>query len=115
LTAAGVDFRIDPAEIDEAVLKHAFQADGRTPSDCAFALAEAKPQSVSCRHGRRLVIGADQILVCHGKWLDEPTDLIAARAQLQALHGCTHVLATAICAVRGPGCDISGTRFSTAT
>jgi septum formation protein len=100
LAAAGVDFRVEPAEIDEATLKRALRADGRTPGDCALALAEAKAQSASHRHPRALVIGADQILVCGGEWYDKADNLDAARAQLRALRGCRHLLATAACAFR---------------
>jgi septum formation protein len=100
LAAAGVDFRVVPAEIDETVLKRAFRADRREASDCALALAEAKARQVSRRDPQALVIGADQILVCAGAWFDKPADLAAARAQLQALRGRPHLLATAVCASR---------------
>jgi len=100
LAAAGVDFRIEPAEIDEAAVKRAFRTDRREASDCALALAEAKAQWVSRLNQQTLVIGADQILVCDGAWFDKPADLGAARAQLQALRGHAHLLATAACAVR---------------
>ena len=101
LTAAGVDFRVEPAGIDETALKRVCRDQRRTPAECALALAEAKAQSVSRRHQRALIIGADQILVCDGEWFDKPADLAAARGQLQRLRGRTHFLATAVCAVRG--------------
>jgi septum formation protein len=46
------------------------------------------------------VIGADQLLVCGSEWFDKPEDLVAARRQLWALRGRTHVLETAVCAVK---------------
>ncbi|HEY3911174.1 MAG TPA: Maf family protein [Stellaceae bacterium] len=97
LAAAGVAFRVAPAAIDEAALKRAFRADRRAASECSLALAEAKARWVSQREPRALVVGADQILVSAGEWFDKPADLGAARAQLQALRGRTHVLATAAC------------------
>ncbi len=99
LAEAGVAFRVAPAEIDEAGLKRAYRTDRCAPPECALVLAEAKARWVSERVPRALVIGADQILVCEGEWFDKPADLAAARAQLQALRGRTHVLATAVCAV----------------
>jgi septum formation protein len=99
LAAAGVDFQIEPAEIDEIPLKRAFRAAGRSPTDGALALAEAKARSVSDRHPRALVVGADQILVCGSEWYDKPADPDAARAQLRALRGRSHLLATAVCVV----------------
>ena len=99
LAAAGVVFRVAPAEIDEAALKCACRAGRRVASECALSLAEAKAQWVSRREPGALVVGADQILVCEGEWFDKPADLGAARGQLQALRGRTHVLATAVCAI----------------
>jgi septum formation protein len=100
LRCSGVDFAVEPAQIDETSLKRRFRAVDRSASDCALALAEAKARWVSARHPRALVIGADQILVCGSEWFDKPEDLGAARGQLRALRGRTHVLETAVCAVR---------------
>lgn len=100
LKSAGVDAAVVPANIDEAAIKQRFRAANRVAADCARALAEAKARRVSARHPQALVIGADQILVCGSEWLDKPEGLGAARAQLQALRGRTHVLETAVCAVR---------------
>jgi septum formation protein len=59
LEAAGLEFRTEPAEIDEAELKRAGWAADRTPEDCALILAEAKARSVSRRYPGTLVVGAD--------------------------------------------------------
>ena len=65
-------------------------------------LADMKAQRVSVRHRNAVVIGADQILVCEHEWFEKPADLPAARQQLTALRGRTHVLATAVlCFVGG--------------
>jgi septum formation protein len=100
LAAAGVDFRIEPAELDEDVFKRACWVKGRDVADCALFLAEAKATQVGARQGRAVVIGADQILICGAAWFDKPADLAEARAQLQFLRGRTHELVTAVCAVR---------------
>ena len=86
--------------MDEAAIKRIFQADRAAAADCALALAEAKAQEVGRHHQHALVVGADQILVCGGRWFNKPTDLGDARDQLQALRGRTHELITAACAVR---------------
>ena len=100
LAAAGIDFRIEPAELDEGFLKQACRAQGRGAAECALALAEAKARQVAGRCGRAVVIGADQLLVCGEVWFDKPADLRQARAQLQALRGRTHELVAAVCAVQ---------------
>jgi septum formation protein len=100
LAAAGVDFRVEPAELDEGLLKQACRAEGRDAVSCALALAEAKARQVAERVGRAIVIGADQLLVCGEAWFDKPVDLRQARSQLEALRGRTHELVTAVCAVQ---------------
>jgi septum formation protein len=100
LATAGVEVRIEPAAVDEEAVKQTFRAMGRAAVECALALAEAKACHVASRHDRAFVIGADQILVCDGLWFDKPSDLGAARAQLKALRGRTHELATAVCVVQ---------------
>lgn len=99
LAAAGLDFRAEPAAVDEAALKRTCQAEGAAAADCALTLAEAKARRIAQRHPSALVVGADQILVCDGVWFDKPADLAEARAQLQTLRGRSHELVTAACAV----------------
>jgi septum formation protein len=100
LAAAGVDFRIKPAELDEGLVKQACRTKGCNAADCALALAEAKARQVAARCGRAVVIGADQLLVCGEVWFDKPADLGRARTQLEALRGRTHELVTAACVVQ---------------
>jgi septum formation protein len=100
LAAAGLTVRVEPAVLDEECVKQSFRAEARAGIDCALALAEAKARCVAARHNRALVIGADQILICGGAWFDKPANLDDARAQLRALRGRTHELATAVCVVQ---------------
>jgi septum formation protein len=99
LRAAGVEFAIEPAAIDEAPLKREVRALGDSAIACAVALATEKARHVSNRAPEALVIGADQILERGTEWFDKPVDLGEARAQLRALRGRTHRLATAVCVV----------------
>jgi septum formation protein len=75
LAAAGVDFRIEPAELDEGLIKQACRAEGRDAASCALALAEAKACQVAERCGRAVVISADQLLVSGDVWFDKPADI----------------------------------------
>src|SRR5713101_4921259 len=100
LATAGLEISVEPAAADEEALKQTFRAEGRAAVDCVLALAEVKARGVAENHGLALVIGADQILVCDGQWFDKPSNLGAARAQLKALCGRTHELATAVCVVQ---------------
>jgi len=99
LEAAGIEFSIEPAAIDETRTKREALTAGHSAIACAQTLAAAKAGRVSDRHPEALVIGADQILVASDEWFDKPRNLAEARAQLLSLRGRTHVLATAACIV----------------
>jgi len=101
LENAGVAVTADPASVDEDEVKRAFKADGAGADDCAEALAEMKARRVAARHPDRLVIGADQMLVCGDVWFDKPPDRDHARAQLLALRGRTHELIASCVAFAG--------------
>lgn len=99
LTEAGLKVRVEPAEVDEGAIKQAFRAAGCSAAECAVALAEAKARGIASLYDQALVIGADQLLICDGRWFDKPSGLASARAQLQALRGRMHELITALCIV----------------
>jgi len=100
LQAAGIAFDVEPAGIDETVLKEAAGAARQSAADCALALAAEKARHISAANSGSWVIGADQLLVAGDKWFDKPRDLPAARTQLRELRGRAHVLETAVCVVR---------------
>jgi len=101
LHQAGIAVEAVPAHVDEAEIKAAARADGLAADETALLLASLKAERVARRHPDDLVIGADQLLVCDGEWFDKPADLAAARAQLKALRGRTHVLVTAVLCQKG--------------
>jgi septum formation protein len=105
LREAGIDFTVDPADIDEAAIKQEYLTRGEDPAACALALADAKAGVVAHRHRDALVIGADQLLVCDGEWFDKPRDLQEAAEHLRRLRGRDHILVNAACVFTG------GTRF----
>lgn len=98
LEAAGVPFRVVPANVDEAGLKRTIAARGAPiePAAVAEALAAAKARSASSTFPEGLVVGADQVLALGGELFDKPGDLAAARAQLERLRGKTHRLFSAV-------------------
>src|SRR6266581_3406498 len=100
LAEAGIEVRVEPAQVDEGAIKCRFVTAGGGPADCVLALAEAKARPIAATRDDALVIGADQILVCGGEWFDKPLGLADARTQLLALRGRTHELLTAACVVQ---------------
>jgi septum formation protein len=102
LAAAGITLEQRPAAVDEDAIREALRAEGATPADTAVALAELKAARVASQASAAvIVLGADQILSCEDRWFAKPLDLAEARAQLEALAGRRHELATAVVAFRG--------------
>lgn len=99
LRQAGLTAADEPAQVDEAEVKAALQADGAGAEEIAQALAELKAQKVSRRSAGAFVIGADQMLECEGVWLDKPNDLAQAAEHLRFLSDKTHRLISAVCVV----------------
>ena len=84
--------------MDEAAAKAALQAEGLPGRDVADALAELKGLRVGGRFPERVVLGADQVLVCEGRMLDKPRDRDEAREHLTVLRGRMHELLAAVVA-----------------
>lgn len=100
LRDAGLVFRIVPAQVDEPSLRARLEREGVTTPAAACALAAAKAVQVSRVHPGALVLGADQLLEHHGRWLGKPESPAALRSQLEALAGTSHTLTSAITACR---------------
>jgi septum formation protein len=100
---AGLQFEARSAFIDETAVKHAARACMAQPGETALELARRKARLVASPG--EMVIGCDQLLVCGEHWYDKPVDMHAARRQLQALRGQTHVLETA-CVVLHNGLEV---------
>jgi septum formation protein len=100
LRAAGLDVEIRPADVDERAVEAPAVARGETPAAVARLLAEAKALAASGAAPGRLVVGADQTLGCDGQRFTKPVDRATAAAQLRALRGRTHSLASGAALVR---------------
>lgn len=90
LTAAGVPFLIDPADIDER--RHPSEA----PHDYARRVAATKARSVSRRHPEDVVLGADTVVVVGNDVLGKPATSDDAASMLARLSGRAHEVLTAI-------------------
>jgi septum formation protein len=98
LTAAGVPFVADPADLDEdALMRSLHQAGAET---MARTLAEQKALTVSRRHPDRTVLGGDSVIAFDGDYLSKCASLDEARALLQRLSGHTHLLVSAAALAR---------------
>jgi septum formation protein len=102
LAAAGLVFTTATPNVDERAVKQEARAEGADAGEAALVLAETKARRVRTRG--TLVIGADQILVHRGDWLDKPADMAEARSHLERLRDSRHELATAVVCLRDGVC-----------
>ncbi len=100
LASAGLEFDIDPAEIDERALEDEFFDKGGPVETLALALARAKALEVSARRANALCLGADQTLSLEGRLVHKSATLEAAAATLAALSGRRHRLTSAFALAR---------------
>lgn len=95
LRNAGLDPVVQPARIDEEMMRGALMAEGASCRDMADALAEAKALKGSGRNPQALVLGCDQILEFQGAPMSKPETPDDARRQLMQLRGQAHQLHSA--------------------
>ena len=87
---------VDPADIDETVLKD------ETPRMLVKRLALGKASAVAARHPDAFVLGADTIVAVGTRVLGKPEDEADARRMLKLLSGRSHKVLTGV-AVIAPG------------
>lgn len=102
LRAAGLEFELDPVDVDEDL--RAFAA----PDDAALELARRKARACLARRGDAqgfLVLAADTVVALPQgqRWrlLGKPADELEAAHMLGALSGTCHAVVTGVCALRG--------------
>lgn len=91
LGAAGVEFEVRPAAVDERALEEGF--DGAGPGEIALALAEAKALSVD--GGGKPVLGSDSVVAVAGRRFSKPASRAQAAEHLRFFSGKTMELHSA--------------------
>jgi septum formation protein len=100
LTAAGVNFVADPADLDEVALTRAMVERGADAVKVASELAGQKALSVTRRHPGRLVLGGDSVIAFGGSFLSKCASMEEARALLHKLSAKEHLLVSAAALAR---------------
>lgn len=89
----GLAFEIVPSHVPEVVdaaLSHAANAE---------RIAHAKAAEIAARFPNATILGADTIVVVHGKILGKPSDREEARTMLQSLSNTRHRVITGVCVI----------------
>jgi len=98
LNNAGLVFDVIPANIDEEKIKDDYR--GETADFVAQKLSDKKAEAISEKHPDKLVIAADQVLVCDGQLFSKPCSLDEVKTQLFKLQGRPHELISAVSAAK---------------
>lgn len=96
LEAAGVEFIVDVAGIDEAALKS-----GGGAAEVAQRLADAKALAVSQTHQEDWVIGSDSLVSVDGRRFDKPIGRDQAAEHLRFFSGKAMALTSAVALAHG--------------
>jgi septum formation protein len=94
LAAAGIEFTVRVADVDEAPLE------GEVPRDYVLRIAEMKARAVHAT-ADEIVLAADTTVVLGNEIMGKPSDAADAARMLRALAGNRHEVITAICLRRG--------------
>ncbi|WP_298840835.1 nucleoside triphosphate pyrophosphatase [uncultured Roseobacter sp.] len=95
LTQAGVPHRVEPARIDEDMVRDSLLAEQARPRDVADTLAELKARKISEKNPGALVLGCDQVLDHDGEILSKPRTPDDAVTQLRSMRSGRHMLLSA--------------------
>jgi septum formation protein len=100
LKAAGVDFTVSAADLNEDALTADLKAGGADAAGIAAALAEQKAIIVSRRIPGRVVLGADSVVALGPEQISKSRNLAELKACLRKLSGKTHQLISAAALAR---------------
>lgn len=110
LDAAGIEFEVQPAELDEAGIKAAHEGDG---AELAVKLASAKAIAVSELRPGDWVVGSDSLVTAAGCMFAKPNDRSEAADHLRLFSGQPMILTSAVALARDGAVDFSHVQSAT--
>ena len=93
----GIKCVVEPANIDEDMVKKSLEKEGATPSIISKNLAELKANKISQKKNGKIVLGADSVIDLKGKIISKPTNREEAFKILKNLNGKDHYLISSVC------------------
>ena len=88
---------VEPANIDEDLVKDSLIKEGALPAIVSKNLAELKANKISQKKNGELVLGADSIIDLNNKIISKPSNRNEALAILKKLNGQKHHLISSVC------------------
>ena len=93
----GIICEVEPANIDEDLIKESLLNEGASPSIISKNLAELKANKISKKKNGELVLGADSIIDLNGEIVSKPSNRDKALDILKKLNGKKHYLISSVC------------------
>ncbi len=88
---------VEPANIDEDLIKKSLLNKGATPIIISKNLAELKANKISQKNKEEIVLGADSVIDLEGKIISKPINREDALEILKKLNGKKHYLISSVC------------------
>jgi len=88
---------VEPANIDEDLVKDSLIKEGALPAIVSKNLAELKANKISQKKNGELVLGADSIIDLNNKIISKPSNRNEALVILKKLNGQKHHLISSVC------------------
>ena len=93
----GISCSVEPANVDEDLIKNSLLKEGASPNIISKNLAELKANKISQKKNGELVLGADSIIDLNGIIISKPSNRAEALKILQKLNGKKHHLISSVC------------------
>ncbi len=93
----GISCVVEPANIDEDLIKESLLNRGESPQTISKNLAELKANKISNKKNGKLVLGADSIIDYNGNIISKPSNREEALVILKKLNGQKHYLISSVC------------------
>ena len=93
----GINCEVEPANVDEDLVKESLIKEGANPEIISKNLAELKANKISKKLNGEMVLGADSIIDLDGAIISKPSNRKEALETLQKLNGKKHYLISSVC------------------
>tara|TARA_Y100000590_G_scaffold465481_1_gene637909 strand:- start:2912 stop:3496 length:585 start_codon:yes stop_codon:yes gene_type:complete len=93
----GIFCIVEPASIDEDMVKESLLKEGASPKIISKNLAELKANKISKKKNEEVVLGADSVIDLNGEIISKPTNREEALKILKKLNGKKHFLISSVC------------------
>ena len=93
----GIKCSVEPANIDESLIKESLLNQKISPEIISKNLAECKANKISNKNNGKLVLGADSVIDLNGEIISKPSNRNEALEILKKLNGKEHYLISSVC------------------